>query len=111
MSWLLMPLLSRKPRYGDVLAGGVGIRLTEVAVAWKQKETVMTPEIDAQLKQLADELPDIRRQHPDDFWDVFHARAETITAKADSTEQAAQIVKRIDEMLAAHQLGPADPGA
>ncbi|USJ00503.1 hypothetical protein MUG10_21800 [Xanthomonas prunicola] len=71
----------------------------------------MTPEIDAQLKQLADALPDMRSQHPNDFWDVFHARAEKIIGAAESQEQAAQIVKRIDEILAANQLGPADPGA
>jgi hypothetical protein len=71
----------------------------------------MTPEIETQLKQLAEELPNIRREHPDDFWDVFHARAEKITGAAASQEQAAQIVKRIDEILAANQLGPADPGA
>ncbi|WP_115527767.1 MULTISPECIES: hypothetical protein [Xanthomonas] len=71
----------------------------------------MTPDIDAQLKQLAEHLPEIRSQHPDDFWDVFHARAEKITAAAQSQEGAAQIVKRIDEILAANQLGPADPGA
>ncbi|AZR22847.1 hypothetical protein [Xanthomonas vasicola] len=71
----------------------------------------MTPEIDAQLHQLAEALPDMRRQHPDNFWDVFHAHSEKITAAAESQEQAAQIVKRIDEILAANQLGPADPGA
>ncbi|WP_311238860.1 MULTISPECIES: hypothetical protein [unclassified Xanthomonas] len=71
----------------------------------------MTPDIDAQLKQLAEHLPEIRSQHPDDFWDVFHARAEKITAAAQSQEEAAQIAKRVDEILAANQLGPADPGA
>ncbi|WAW85213.1 hypothetical protein LPY96_12670 [Xanthomonas citri pv. malvacearum] len=71
----------------------------------------MTPDIDAQLKQLAEGLPDMRSQHPDDFWDVFRARSEKITGAAQSQEQAAQIVKRIDEILAANQLGPVDPGA
>ncbi|MEA9557685.1 hypothetical protein VC273_17835 [Xanthomonas nasturtii] len=71
----------------------------------------MTPDIDAQLKQLAEHLPEIRSQHPDDFWEVFHALAEKITAAAQSQEEAAQIVKRIDGILAANQLGPADPGA
>ncbi|MCC8539524.1 hypothetical protein ACI6Q5_02400 [Xanthomonas codiaei] len=71
----------------------------------------MAPDIDAQLKELAEQLPQIRKQHPDDFWDVFHARAETISGAADSPEQAAQIARRIEELLAAHQLGPADPGA
>ncbi|MFC7521751.1 hypothetical protein ACFQS6_20435 [Xanthomonas populi] len=71
----------------------------------------MAPEIETQLKQPADALPDIRSQHPDDFWDVFHAGAEKITGATDSQEQAAQIVKRIDEILAANQLGRADPVA
>lgn len=71
----------------------------------------MTPDIDAQLKTLADELPELRRRHPDDFWDVFHARAEAITAAVQSKEDAAQVTKRIDDMLAANQLGPADLGA
>ncbi|MCC4604998.1 hypothetical protein HG421_08445 [Xanthomonas campestris pv. badrii] len=71
----------------------------------------MTPDIDAQLKHLEEQLPEIRSRHPDDFWEVFHAHAEKITDAAQSQEQAAQIVKRIDEILAANQLGPADPGA
>ncbi|KLD70846.1 hypothetical protein [Xanthomonas pisi] len=71
----------------------------------------MTHDIDVQLKQLAEQLPEIRSEHPDDFWDVFHARTEKITAAARSPEEAAQIVKRIDEILVANQLGPADPGA
>lgn len=75
------------------------------------KESFMTPDIDAQLKQLEEQLPEMRSQHPDDFWDVFRARAEKITGVAESQEQAAQIVKRIDEILATNQLGPADPGA
>lgn len=75
------------------------------------KESFMTHDINAQLKQLEEQLPEMRSQHPDDFWDVFHARAEKITGAAESQEQAAQIVKRIDEILAANQLGPADPGA
>ncbi|WP_165496288.1 hypothetical protein [Xanthomonas citri] len=44
----------------------------------------MTPDIDAQLKQLAEALPDMRTQHPDDFWDVFRARSEKITGAAQS---------------------------
>ena len=60
----------------------------------------MTPDIDAQLKTLADDLPELR-----------HARAEAITAAVQSKEDAAQVTKRIDDMLAANQLGPADPGA
>ncbi|AEQ96570.1 hypothetical protein ACQR5V_19370 [Xanthomonas oryzae pv. oryzicola] len=63
------------------------------------------------MKKLADALPDMRRQPPDDFGDVFHARVEKITDAAESQEHAAQIVQRIDEILAANELRPADPGA
>lgn len=42
---------------------------------------------------------------------MYSTHVQKITAAAESQEQAAQIVKRIDEILSAHQLGPADPGA
>ncbi|KAB7771929.1 hypothetical protein [Xanthomonas maliensis] len=70
----------------------------------------MNPELDAELNQLAADLPELRRQHPDDFWDVFHARTDAITARA-SQDEAVHVARRIDDLLAAHQLGPADPGA
>ncbi|GHH50062.1 MULTISPECIES: hypothetical protein [Gammaproteobacteria] len=69
-------------------------------------------EIAQALDQLEQDIPGLRARHPDDFWDVYHARAREIANRAQgSAEQAALVAKRLDGMLAKHNLGPADPGA
>ncbi len=70
----------------------------------------MNPDLDTRLDQLARDLPQLRRDHPDNFWPVFQERADAIAADA-SQEDAVLVAKRIDDLLVANNLGPADPGA
>ncbi len=72
--------------------------------------TISAP-IEQALEHLEADIPDLRRQHPDDFWDAFQARAARITDQVDQQEEAPMVAKRLDAMLAKHNLGPADPGA
>lgn len=72
--------------------------------------TDISPPLEKALQRLEHDIPDLRRQHPDDFWDVFDARAAEITDQVDKSD-APLVAKRIDTMLIKHQLGPADPGA
>jgi hypothetical protein len=47
---------------------------------------------------------------PHDFWPQFQLRCDELLENA-PPQQRPLVQRRIDEILIAHQLGPADPGA
>jgi len=70
--------------------------------------TELPPSVEQALHRLDAELDELRRTHPDDFWSVYEQRTHPIVD--DTPEDARHLVaKRLDEMLTARGLGPADP--
>lgn len=70
----------------------------------------LNPATSALLDQLARELPQLRADHPDDFWPQLHQRCDKILEHTPE-DQRVLAQGRIEELLIAHNLGPADPGA
>ncbi|HEY0333956.1 MAG TPA: hypothetical protein VGC74_09640 [Stenotrophomonas sp.] len=66
--------------------------------------------VEQALQALDAELDTLRRDHPDDFWHAWEQRCQPII---DDTPADARhlVAKRLDEMLVARRLGPADPGS
>lgn len=72
---------------------------------------VVVPEaIERELQALDAEMATLRREHPDDFWTQWERRTHPIVQRA-PTQAHALVAKRLDAILIAHGLGPADPGA
>ena len=72
--------------------------------------SALPPELDDLLHKLPSDLPQLRADHPDDFWPQFQLRCDELLENA-PPPQRPLVQRRIDEILIAHQLGPADPGA
>ncbi|HVJ38869.1 MAG TPA: hypothetical protein VM687_13820 [Stenotrophomonas sp.] len=72
--------------------------------------STLSPEVETLLDRLSADLPQLRADHPDDFWAQFQRRSDDVIEHT-PPDLRPQAQRRIDEILIAHQLGPADPGA
>lgn len=62
------------------------------------------------LRSLDQALDALRRDHPDDFWTRWEERTAPIISETPADARHL-VAKRLDEILAARGLGPADPGS
>ncbi|HYG05751.1 MAG TPA: hypothetical protein VD865_05000 [Stenotrophomonas sp.] len=70
----------------------------------------LNPQAGALMDRLAADLPQLRADHPDDFWLHFQLRCDEVLDHTPPDELVLARA-RIDELLIANNLGPADPGA